>query len=215
MKKLLWTILAILVLLPVCAEATGVDFYSDWTIQTGDYYGYPSCDYIALHDSATVTMTGGNISARFAAYDTSTFKVQGGLVSSSLLFYDSSVANITGGTINGGLNMYNNSVLNISGGTLAGFDLISDSTVANLWGGQIGRIYSHGIVHLYGQNIEIEPYYIDDLYIHGLWGNGTPFEFIAFRAIPYNSQFVIHEIPEPTTLSLLLLGIVAVRKFRG
>jgi hypothetical protein len=205
-----------ILLLPVCAQATGIDFYSDGTIQDGNNYDHwSSYDYIALHDSATVTMTGGKISIMFDAYDYSNFNLQDGLAEEGALrFHGFSTATMIGGTMTSGFNMYDNSVINITGGTLAGFDIM-DSAVANLYGGQIGGLYSHNIVNIYGKNIVIEPYGTTDKYIHGLWGDGTPFSFFALRAVPYNSQFIIHEIPEPAVISLLLMGFLGVRKLRG
>ena len=100
-------------------------------------------------------------------------------------------------------------------GTIGGLG-ISDSAVAYLYGGTISVVTAFNTtVHLYGQDIVIEPYYTTGLYIHGLWADNTPFSFIAYRAIPYNSQFVIHDIPEPATIVFLMLGILCIRKIRG
>lgn len=100
------------------------------------------------------------------------------------------------------------------GGTVGEIN-VAESAVIELWGGQISLIYSRNIVHIYGQNITVEPYYTDDLRIYGFWSDGvTPFDFIAGRAIPYNSQFVIHEVPEPLTLFFMLSGILGTRKLR-
>ena len=207
-KGLTKTILAILLCFGGLAQATVFEWTSGtYEITDGDDY---SLDWINLRNSTTVNMTGGNLGVLYA-YDTSTFNLQGGLSGSVLQFYGASTINITGGTINGGINMYDNSVINITGGTLAGFNL-ADSTVANLWGGQIGGIYSHNIVNIYGRNIVIEPYGTTDKLIHGFWGNGTPFSFVAWRAVPYNSQFVIHEIPEPATFCLFALTSLILRR---
>jgi len=211
-KKLLRLVFAVLVLLPVYAKATVYEWTSGtYEIVSSNNY---SMDWINLRNSAVVNMTGGNLGVLYA-YDTSEFNFQGGHIGSTLQFYGTSTVNISSGTINGGFNMYGNSVINITGGILPGFDLVGSSTVANLWGGQISGIYSQGIVNIYGKNIVIESYNTDSKRISGFWKDGTAFSFIAWRAVPYNSQFVIHEIPEPATVSLLLMGIVAVRKIRG
>ena len=89
----------------------------------------------------------------------------------------------------------------------------SEEALLYLSGGDLDGMYVQGTAHIYGQDIVVEPYYTDHLYIHGYWGDGiTPFDFIAWRAIPYDSQFVIHDVPEPITLSFLLFGIVYMRK---
>jgi len=201
------------------AQATGVDFYSDWTIQNGDDYSNPPYDYIALHDSATVTMTGGRIAVCFDAYDTSTFNFQGGLAGGGM-FHGFATANITGGTISGGFNMYDNSVLNISGGVLQGtITSMNNSNILNLSGGDFGTgnwtpwFYVKNIVNIYGRDLSIVPHSTTDRFASGHWADGTPFEFILGRAQIYNPQIVFHEIPEPATMFLLLIGITGVRRF--
>jgi len=126
--------------------------------------------------------------------------------SANLDFYGDSV---------GLLDFRDTSTGSFHGGTAEQID-VATSAVVHLWGGQIYSMYSYNIVHLYGQGITIEPSGTGtyDRYIHGLWGDGTPFDFVAYRAVLFNSQFVIHEIPEPSTISLLLFGILGVKKLR-
>jgi len=244
------------------AQATGVDFYSDWTIQNGDDYSNPPYDYIALHDSATVTMTGGRIAVCFDAYDTSAFNFQDGVVDSTLQFHGSSTVTMTNGTTHGsfnmyddselninggtlllgnvialygsstatmtggaldvsGFNMYDNSILNISGGILNGTHIsIGNSNILNLSGGNFGTgnetpwIYSKNIINIYGRDLSIVPYYTQtDSFVSGHWADDTAFGFILGRAQIYNPQIVFHEIPEPATMFLLLIGITGVRRF--
>jgi hypothetical protein len=98
------------------------------------------------------------------------------------------------------LDFHDTSTGSFYGGTVKEID-VAASAVIQLWGGQIDGMYSHNIVHIFGQNIEIEPYNIDDLYVHGFWGNGMPFDFIAWRGVSYNSQFVIQRAPSTSVIS--------------
>jgi hypothetical protein len=196
------------------AQAAGVDIYSNWTIQNGDDYTKPPYDYIALYDSAIVTMTGGNVGCGIVAYDTSTFNLQGGYVGLSPFdFYGSSIANVTGGTATGFL-MHDNSVLNISGGVVHGASM-DNSTILNLSGGDLrGYFYVHNIVNIYARNLSVVPYYVSDSLASGHWADGTSFQFVLGRARGYDppTQIVFHEIPEPAIMFLLGFGMMLARK---
>ena len=87
MEKLLGFVFAVLVLLPVCANATPIDvnIYSDTTISTG-VYGTVNI-YDTLPDQTTVTMTGGQVN--------------------SVYLYDSAILDYTSGHI-GDLNVKRN-----------------------------------------------------------------------------------------------------------
>jgi hypothetical protein len=101
MKKLLgrrklshigyWLPAILFTFLPLCVNATTIDFYTDGTIQSGDYY-----NFVTLHDFATVTMTGGIVNG-VRAFDTSVFNFQSGTIGTVFQFYGSSTANISGG----------------------------------------------------------------------------------------------------------------------
>ena len=108
--------------------------------------------------------------------------------------------------------MHDNSVLNISGGIVNGANA-DNSSIANLSGGDLqGYFYLHNIVNIYARDLSVVPYYTQDKLASGHWADGTSFQFILGRAQGYNTQIVFHEIPEPTTVFLLGLGIALARK---
>ncbi len=216
MKKLLgrrklshigyWLPAILFTFLPLCVNATTIDFYTDGTIQSGDYY-----NFVTLHDFATVTMTGGIVNG-VRAFDTSVFNFQSGTIGTVFQFYGSSTANISGGAINGGvISMYDNSVLNISGGTIHGASM-GNSTILNLSGGNLsGYFYVKNIANIYGRDLTLVQQN-DNYLASGHWADGTSFQFTLARAIGYGTQIVFHEIPEPTMMLLLGLGAILTRK---
>jgi len=102
----------------------------------------------------------------------------------------------------------------IYGGTVHNIQL-GDSETLYLLGGSIWLLQAqNSTVHIYGQGITLNPVG-NDTYIQGLWGNDIPFSFTAGRTALYNEQFIIHEIPEPATSTLLLTaGVFLFRRRR-
>jgi len=140
---------------------------------------------VTLHSSAIVNMTGG-------------------IIESIIKTYDNSVINISGGILqHGEIDLYDSSILNLSGGT---FEV--DNWVT--W------IYpmDQSIVNVYGSGLTLSPFLSNNTIASGYWANGDDFR-LAFGRTNFNSpQIILHEIPEPATISLLLIGIVGMRKLK-
>jgi hypothetical protein len=136
----------------------------------------------------------------------------------SVTLHDSAVVTMIGGTV-GGFSLYNNSVLNISGGILQNATIfLSDSSILNVSGGQVSLntcVYANqNIVNIYGHDLSItpNPHSTVDSIAAGHWADSTPFTFQLMRT-PYDApNIVFHEIPEPNTLLLLGVGVLAVGK---
>jgi len=168
-KGVLKIVFAVLIFLPVCANATIVkDFNENGTIQFGDYY-----DLVNIWDSAIVTMTGGEVLYLYS-YGSSTFNLQDGFINKALDARNSSVMNLFGGSEPFTLTAYDSSVVNI---------------------------YGYGFV-------------VDYIGIKGFWANGDPLSIILR---PYSGTYphvILHEIPEPNSIVILLSGVLfAVRKY--
>jgi len=198
MKTRLWkTILAIL-LLPVCANATTMDFYNDGTITDGNVF-----DTVNVWNDANVVMTGGTVYSVFSR-DSSIFNLQSGDITGWITVRDASNLKISGGSV-GDLELYNSAVAIISGGNITG-------TLAT--GAPIS-----GTVHIYGENFELS--FDGGWLIEGNWADETPFaiHYRSDSSTPMpgspNSNIFLHTIPEPMTMAFLLIGISSIRKFRG
>jgi hypothetical protein len=203
MKKRLGKIsFAILILLPVCAQATVIDFndHQTGTIQTGDNY-----DQVTLHDFAVVNMTDGNAQSVWS-YDSSAFNMQNGNVSLVISIQNTSNVTISGGSV-GSLQLLDYGIAYLSGGDITG---------------SLGTFSSTAIVHIYATNFTVAPKNgnpMNGWLITGNWDddNNSPFA-IWYRTnntpVPGSpdSQIILYTIPEPATVFLLGLGIALVQK---
>lgn len=199
MKKGLRIILLILFLLPICANATVVDFndHDIGAIQNGDNY-----DQVTLHDSAIVNMTGGSVYS-VLSFNSSTFNLENGNILGWISATDLSIITISGGSVND-LEVYNSAIVSISGGNIIG-------TMATGPGGT-------GTVHIYGKNFNIN--FSGGWLITGYWANDSQFS-IDYRSdsttpMPGSptSNIFLHTIPEPATMVFLLIGILGTKKIR-
>ena len=198
MKKLLKFVFAIL-LLPVCSNATTIDFndHDIGTIQASDNY-----DQVTLHDFAIVNMLGGNVYSVFS-YNSSTFNMQNGDISGWITLRDTSNLTTSGGFVEA-LEVYDSAVASMSGGN-----------ITRLATGPLGT----GVVHIYGKNFELN--FGGGWLIEGNWADETPFaiHYRSDSSTPMpgspNSNIFLHTIPEPMTMAFLLIGISSIRKFRG
>jgi hypothetical protein len=94
---------------------------------------------------------------------------------------------------------------------------VTDSAALHLWGGQISVMYANNsTVDFYAQSINFDPANSgNDTHIYGLWGDGTAFNFMAWRTGTYNEQFIFNQIPEPSTITLMLIaGVLFFRRRR-
>jgi len=197
-KKLLRLIFAVLCLLPVCVNATVVDFndHQIVTIQANDNY-----DGITLHDFALVTMTGGSAQAIWS-YDSSTFQMQGGEI------------------LGGGIYIWNSSNLLMSGGLIQGFEM--HGGVASISGGNIAGYFgifdSISMVHIYGKNFNLD-FHINGWSIAGNWADNSQFTIFYRGGSPSlppgsnGSPIALHTIPEPCSFLLLVCGVIFMKKF--
>lgn len=173
------------------AQATPVDFYSDGLIQTGDEYSNPPYDYVALHNSAILTMTGGQVETSVITYGNSIFNFQGGQAL-SISAHDSSIVNISGGSIS----------------TVYLYD--SQNATINLYGGNItmgfyGMLNAQNTINIYGKDFVVWQNQ-DNAYLSGKWADNSNFEFYFLRSNGLPNIVSLHTIPEPLTISLLAMG---------
>lgn len=197
-KRLLKFVFAVLVLLPVCANATTIkDFDANDAIQSGDSY-----DHVNIWNTAIVSMTGGSANSVWT-YNSSVFQMENGNVPSVISAQNTSTIFISGGLI-GSLQFLDYSVVYISGGNITG---------------SLGIFGSMSTVHIYGKNFNCVPHHGGGWLITGNWNdvNNSPFS-IWYRATysapmpgSSGSPIILH-IPEPATVFLLGLGIALSRK---
>jgi hypothetical protein len=112
--------------------------------------------------------------------------------------------------------MFNNSKFNAYGGSMERAIIsVSDSAILNLYNLVItpDSIYTQGslaTINVYGKNFIYEQY-SSDWWLHGNWSNNEEF-ILKFRG-PWTRDYVIlHEIPEPSTIFLLIFGALGLSK---
>ena len=185
------TVIFILIVLGVGnVQGSIVEFTEDWVIHEGDEY-----DIVSILNDAIVGMTGSEVWG-IHAKESSTFNLFDG-VAHRVYAESSSSIYIYGGTIDRSLNVAGSSTVSLFGGEEFGDVAIFDSEV----------------LKIYGYGFEYQPAGAGSGMLSGYWLDGTPFSGMYLRMLPEpfpGSQIVL--IPEPSTLFLLLLGGLVVKK---
>jgi len=113
--------------------------------------------------------------------------------------------------------------INIFDGAINGFELHDNSdAIINLYGGDIDAALStyisieHGTMNIFGYEFQFDPLgnpsnSNDPAFLSGYLSDNTPFR-IYLTEEEYNTNIVLHEIPEPYSFSLLLMGGLALRR---
>ncbi|HIJ53264.1 MAG TPA: PEP-CTERM sorting domain-containing protein [Planctomycetes bacterium] len=233
-KKIITILVAVLLVSAANARAvTDKDFYSNGVIQHGDEYSNVGV-YDTVGDHTIVDMTGGTVDS-LCAHHESIVNVGGGDIA-MLRSRASSSVNVFGGSIyelyaddRGTVHIWDNahvdilrtrsdSMTTVAGGTLG---LISASRFGsvNLIG---GLIYDYlaagdsGIINIYGYHltkIDTGGHYGSG-FVSGEWLDKTAFNIDLSGPGTY-SRIIFHEIPEPATVLLIVIGSVCLGKRRS
>ena len=222
-----------LVVMLFCEWANAVEsktFYSDGNIMPNEQW-----NAISIYDTppahTTVNMTGGNVLSMYT-YDASILNMTDGRID-RLNSYEYSTVNVSGGvpgyisldaldqsTINFSgtaevLNAHalNKSTLNISGGTINNLNVYNEGII-NIYAGDITTVWSHDdtIVNVFGHHDLMK------ISTGGLYGNGfvqgyyNDLSWFRFNLGNEEAYYHINLIPEPTTILLLSVGGLFLRK---
>lgn len=149
--------------------------------------------WIYAYDQSMLTADSGSDIAWLNAYDDSIINVKSAEIS-WLYGYDNSIINISAGDISW-LKLYSQSEANISYLDDLSWLLVNDESVVNIYGTSFS--YSNGR-------------------LSGTWENGSAFSFWALEESNLTSgnirdilpdNIVLHSVPEPSSLALLVLGL--------
>jgi hypothetical protein len=231
----------ILLLLPLCSNATDITFTSSGSIVNGNIFGRVTVQ----NNDTIVNMSGGQIGVDFTGglnmWNSSTFNMSGGSISGSIFNNPLSNLNISNGTINiGDLVVYDRAILNISGGNITVSRLktyprylTSPASVININGGIVNfdGVNVDGTLNIYRGLLSINSfnYWGTQSANINIYGSGfnynpstqiltgylldsNPFTIKAVSSIEY-ARFNL--VPEPATLLLLSLGGLALRSRRN
>ena len=159
---------------------------------------------------STVTITGG-IPAQEDVYaeDSSTVYMSGGRIFEALQSFDSGIAHLSGGTVDGFVITHDSSTIHMSGGS-AVLLMLMDASTLNLSGGSIGswmEVNGSSTLNVFGYDLAIQ----DDV-LTGTLADDTPVNNEI--RLSDNAQIILHEIPEPASALLALVGLAAVLGWR-
>ena len=158
-------------------------------------------------DSSTVNITGGEVMYPHS-HNSSTTTVSGGECY-SIIAHDLSTLNVSDGSVNY-LAAQDSSMVDIVGGDVFGLYARNSSTVS-IRSGNITywlKAYDSSIVDIYGYNLSAYDTggRWGDGFVTGNWDDGTPFtiDLVNDTSITYSH---INLVPEPTSTTLVLLGL--------
>lgn len=181
-------------------------------------------DEFRAYEGCYVNISGGSISNNFKTRDNSQAYISGGAIS-SLQTSDNSYMNISDGSIDGGLFAEENSRVDVSGGRV-GHNVDSEgNSRVNISGGlETGNniyIRDYSVVTIYGSDFVIDGVSLESG-TFGAYPNGSERHGLLTGTLsngdPINNYVHIKDdaklvlIPEPTTLLLLGLGTLVLRK---
>ena len=222
------TVLVMVVYLLGSGQAKGIGngyFYEDHIIGDGEYY-----NAAYAYNDAIVDMEGGLVVLNFELHESSTLNMHEGEIGQGILSLDNSRVSVWNGIV-AMVQPEDNSVVSVYGGTVTDTVGVYDNARLNLYGGQFQNyVYSYigssSEIHVYGYGFGYDPLggvlppgFDSGGQLTGFWGNGTPF-CITFRDFDYigwhtyDEAVVLHEIPEPFALGILVVGVMVGKRRR-
>ncbi len=125
--------------------------------------------------------------------------------------FEQTVVNMYGSSMSY-LASFDDSILNVYGGIISGTVGAGDNSTVNLYGGNIVQAWvdDTATLNIYGYGFEIESIADVHTLLTGYWFSGTEFSILFYRKNALPEQ--VNLLPEPTTLFLLCVGGLVLRK---
>jgi len=194
-------------------------FVDDLDVYNGDYYWYVDADEISIVD-----IFGGTID-ELVPFGFSTANIAGGLTK-DLDALGASTINVSSGEV-WDLSAYDQSEISITGGEVAWL-YVSAGSEATVVNGEVGNLWAEGssTVDIIGYDLSYEPYFSYDStrevwegLLTGYWQGEEPVPFSittwdegTYDQLVLNDLGPLPGVPEPATLLLLGLGVLALRR---
>lgn len=202
---------------------TGTYFmYVEETSHVSMYDGVFESGALYIGDNATFDMLGGTINYSVYGKGEGCVSIFSGIVD-HMYGEDNAELLIEGGQVGYFLASYNSNV-EISGGTIDEF-WVHQYATADVTGGQFGILKASGSTDLvlYGSefqidgiDVEYKTYYTNDKVVDavltGVLSNGDILNNVKLEMYSYSSITFVNPVPEPTTLLLLGMGGLLIRK---
>ena len=174
-------------------------------------------NYLTLDANGQASIYSGEIIGGLAVHLLGRLSLSGGTINDYVSVSGEGYANISGGVIRGQLSVYESSEVYISDGMFDSIIIQGDSRCyisgGTIQGGIIdSQVNCHSVITIYGSGFNYPYGIIPDAYgtLTGVLSNGDPintnFHFYTGGSIVL--------VPEPCTMSLLALGVVALLRKR-
>lgn len=189
------TICLITICILVATTQADTDWYSGTNnVQEGDSY-----DNTYVWNDATVDMTGGTLLS-LDLLNSSAAYISGGDITQGLYAWNDSTVDISGGTVGWNLNASDNSTVNLHGGTITDWLYATDNSLVN--------------IHGYGFSYDPDGGDWNGGQLTGFWVDDSALTIDFLDNIDVDSTYYDHVnlVPEPTTLLVLGLGALLMRK---
>ena len=226
--RIFFLFVLVLILLAATSQALAAwDIYHDTDITSGTYglidiYDSPPdnttvnfygdlADYIGTHDSSTLNMYDGHADVR--ALDTSIINISGGTLSLAETWQYGEI-NISGSAEVEAIGARDFGTVDLYAGIVNRIAVLASAEI-NIYGGQLTQwlnVIDTGQVNVYGHDLDKTNY--GGTYGYGqLYGYLMDDTYICVDLANPEAYDHINLIPEPTTLSLLILGsLILTRK---
>jgi hypothetical protein len=175
------------VLLCCGALAQAIDFYSNGSIVEGNNF-----NVVNVWNAANVNMTGGSVTSFLNLYNNSNFNASGGEILNHVVTFDYSSIVFSGGDSYISLTTNDYSTIYVYNGLLSAVIAAFDSSAVNVYG------YGFTMTPV-GNSYDLTGYFQD----------GTSFSYYL-RDSTY-SRVMLHTVPEPASVAILLLGLLTLR----
>jgi hypothetical protein len=173
--------------------------------------------FVAGHGNSVLRVNGGeSFAARMRDHSRI---VQTSGSSDDILLYDNSTFVMHDGFIGFSLQTFGNSRALFNGGMVGGLDLVllNEQSVVTMRGGlQLGEVHvnDEALLHVYGFGLEFV-FEDDEHFVQGTLADGAEANF-RYR-LADQDQIILHEVPEPATCGILLVGLaglLAARRYK-
>ena len=148
---------------------------------------------VLTYGDSTATITGGRLIGDVAAHDSSQILFGGGHLNRDLIAYDDAVLRVQGGSIDGALQVHDDGIIYLLGDnfSVGGVDLTPGDNL---------RDYA---------TLVLNPHrYVGT--VTGTLSDGSTLDNAFWISVHGNPNIIV--IPEPATVSLLALGVLALRR---
>ncbi len=219
----------------ICLKAISLSLLTASSVNAATVTGTDTLDisnsepWVYAYDQSTINVLSGGDVAGLYLYDQTSTNISTGAAVSRVYGYSQNVIDILSGADVGYVYSYGETYSNILAGSVVSWVFGYNQSTLDISGGDIGwlQLYDNSVatvtktedlswllvsdnsqVHIYGKEFSYS-----DGHLNGVWGDGTPFSFLALyendlypsSILPAN--ITLHTVPLPATIWLFVSGV--------